>query len=99
MLTVTAEAADAVGKMVERSEFSETGGIRIYSEPVTGSEATIRLTVVAEPETDDQLIEADGSKIFLEEKAARFLDDKVLNASFEDHSIRFAIETLPGIDP
>ena len=95
MLTVTAEAADAAGKMVERSEFPETGGLRIYSTPVTGSEATIRLTVVAEPEPADQVIESEGSKIFLEQNAAQFLDDKVLDASFEDRSIRFAIETLP----
>lgn len=96
MLTVTDKAVKAVKKMVERSEFPETGGLRIYSTPVTGSEAMIRLTVVGESEEGDQAIESDGARIFLEEKAALFLDDKALNAGFEDQSIRFAIETLPS---
>jgi Fe-S cluster assembly iron-binding protein IscA len=95
VLTVTDEAAEAVKKMVERAEVAETGGLRIYSTPVTDSEATIRLTVVPEPEDGDRVIETGGSRIFLEEKAAAFLDDKVLNATFEDQSIAFAIETLP----
>lgn len=34
MLTVTDEAVEAVKKMVERSDFPETGGLRIYSTPV-----------------------------------------------------------------
>lgn len=95
MLTVTAEAADAVKKLVEGSDVPETGGLRIYATPVNESEATLELTLAAEPEAADQVVDASGSHVFVEPSAAQFLEDKVLHATFEDQSIRFAIETLP----
>lgn len=96
MLTVTAEAADAVKKLVEDSDVPESGGLRIYAAPVNGSEATLQLNIVAEPEAADHVVGTEGTQVFLEQNAAQFLDDKVLHATFEDQSIRFAIETLPG---
>lgn len=98
MLTVTAEAADAVKQLVEGSDVPVTGGLRIFATPANESEATLELTLAAEPEAADHVVETEGSQVFLEENAAQFLDDKVLHASFEDQSIRFAIETLPGTD-
>ncbi len=95
MLTVTAEAADAVKKLVEGSDVPETGGLRIFATPVNESEATLELTLAAEPQAADQVVETDGSQVFVEPSAAQFLEDKVLHATFEDQSIRFAIETLP----
>ncbi len=98
MLTVTAGAADAVRKLVEGSNVPESGGLRIYATPVNESKATLQLNLVAEPEAADHVVETEGSQVFLAQNAAQFLDDKVLRASFEDQSIRFAIETLPVTD-
>ncbi len=97
MLTVTPQAADAVKKLVEGSDVPDGAGLRIYSTPVDEAQAALNLTLVAAPEETDQVIEADGTRVFLDASSASFLDDKVLNASFEDTSIQFAIETLPEI--
>ena len=91
LLTLTDSAVEAVKHLVSSSdEFSETGGLRMVAEQ-TGMQTNIELSVVPLPAEDDEVIEEQGVRVFLEPEAAALLDDKVLDASVEQNQVAFTI--------
>jgi iron-sulfur cluster assembly protein len=91
LLALTDEAVDAVRNIVSSSdELSETGGLRLATERA-GAKTTLQLSVVALPAEDDEVIEEQGARVFLEPEAAAALDDKVLDARIEQNQVAFTI--------
>jgi Fe-S cluster assembly iron-binding protein IscA len=91
LLALTDSAVDAVRRIVESSdEASETAGLRLVAEQ-TGMEANFHLSVTQLPAEDDEVIEEEGARVFLEPEAASLLDDKVLDASVEQNQVAFTI--------
>ena len=81
MLALTDSAVQAVTEIVSSSdEASETGGLRMVAEQA-GTQANFQLSVVPLPAEDDEVIDEQGARVFLEPDAASLLDDKVLDAS------------------
>ena len=87
MLMLTRTAAEAIRGLGE--EAPGTAGLRISTreERPTGLQATI----VPEAYPLDQVVEAEGARIFLAPGAADALDDKVLDADLEQGRVRFAL--------
>lgn len=56
-----------------------------------GTQANFELSVVPLPAEDDEVIEEQGARVFLEPEAASLLDDKVLDASVEQDQVAFTI--------
>jgi Fe-S cluster assembly iron-binding protein IscA len=56
-----------------------------------GTQANLQVSVVRLPAEDDEVIEEQGARVFLEPEAAALLDDKVLNASVEHNQVAFMI--------
>jgi Fe-S cluster assembly iron-binding protein IscA len=50
-----------------------------------------QLSVVPVPAEDDEVIEEQGARVFLEPDAASLLDDKVLDARLEQDKVAFTI--------
>jgi len=91
LLTLTDSAVEAVKHLVSSSdEFSETGGLRMVAGQ-TGMQTKLELSVVPLPAEDDEVIEEQGVRVFLEPEAAALLDDKVLDASVEQNQVAFTI--------
>ena len=91
LLALTDDAVEAVRNIVSSSdELPETGGLRLVAERA-GTQANLQLSVVALPAEDDEVIEEQGVRVFLEPEAAALLDDKVLDASMEQNQIEFTI--------
>jgi Fe-S cluster assembly iron-binding protein IscA len=91
LLTLTDSAVEAVKHIVSSSEeLTETGGLRLVAEQ-TGMQANLELSVVPLPAEDDEVIEEQGARVFLEPEAAALLDDKVLDASVEQNQVAFTI--------
>jgi iron-sulfur cluster assembly protein len=91
LLALTDSAVDAVRRIVESSdEASETAGLRLVADQ-TGTEANFHLSVTQLPAEDDEVIEEEGARVFLEPEAASLLDDKVLDASVEQNQVAFMI--------
>jgi iron-sulfur cluster assembly protein len=91
LLALTDTAAQAVKDIVAASEqSSETGGLRMVADRV-GTQANFQLSVVSLPAEDDEVIEEQGARVFLEPEAASLLDDKVLDASVEHNQVAFTI--------
>ena len=96
MLALTDSAADAVRALVSSSEeTAETGGLRVAAEH-EGDMVSLEFNVVVLPGEDDEVIEAEGARVFLESTAASLLDDKVLDASIEDDRIAFLLTDQEG---
>jgi iron-sulfur cluster assembly protein len=90
-LALTDSAVQAVKGIVSSSdEASETGGLRMVAERA-GTQANFDLSVVPLLAEDDEVIEEQGARVFLEPEAASLLDDKVLDASVEQDQVAFTI--------
>ena len=91
LLALTDNAVEAVREIVSSSdEASETGGLRMVAERA-GTQANFQLSVVPLPAEDDEVIDEQGARVFLEPDAASLLDDKVLDASVEQDQVAFTI--------
>ena len=91
MLALTDSAVEAVKGIISASAGeSGAGGLRLMAEE-DGKQTSFRLSVVPMPAEDDQVIEEDGARLFLETRAASLLDDKVLDASIEQGEVAFTI--------
>jgi iron-sulfur cluster assembly protein len=91
LLALTDNAVQVVKEILSSSdEVSETAGLRMVAERA-GTQANFHLNVVPLPAEDDQVIEEQGARVFLEAEAASLLDDKVLDASVDQNQVAFTI--------
>ena len=56
-----------------------------------GTQANFQLSVVPLPAEDDEVIDEQGARVFLEAEAASLLEDKVLDADVEQNHVAFTI--------
>jgi iron-sulfur cluster assembly protein len=91
VLALTDTAVEAVRRIVTSAEeVDEAGGLRMVAER-TGTQASFQLSVVRLPGEDDEVIEEQGARVFLEPEAASLLDDKILDARLEQNQVEFTI--------
>jgi iron-sulfur cluster assembly protein len=96
LLTLTDSAVQAVKAMVSSvEEVPESGGLRLIAEK-DGDRAMVRLNLAASPAEDDEVIEEEGARVFLDQEASSLLDDKVLDASVERNRVAFLLENQSG---
>jgi Fe-S cluster assembly iron-binding protein IscA len=91
LLALTDRAVQAVKEIVSSSEATpDTGGLRMAAEP---SEAPVRfqLSVAALPGEDDEVVEEQGARLFLDQQVAHLLEDKVLDASVDEGQLAFVL--------
>ncbi len=94
MLTITPSAATAINAIVSSSPVPE-GGLKISGAPQNDSQVAFQLSVVDGPTESDAVVEEQGSRVFVEETAAPFLDDAVLDAQVEEGQVRFSLRESP----
>jgi len=76
MLMLTPTALEAVRTITSTDGSPEGAGLRIFT--AAGAE-TLQLSVAAAPADDDQVLTAEGSRIFLDQRAVTQLSDKILD--------------------
>jgi iron-sulfur cluster assembly protein len=92
MLTLTANAEEAVRKLVADSPISEEeGGLRIAPGQPTPEGVPLELSIVGSPEPEDQDAGAPDAHVYLEPTAAQALGNKVLDAEVDGNNIGFAL--------
>ena len=98
MLALTQNAAQAVEAIVSRSELPDSAGLRISAPPPAQDSpqpsGSLQMGVVEAPQPDDEVVE--GASLYLEQEAAQFLDDKVLDADVEGDQVRFSFAEQGG---
>lgn len=90
MLQLTENATTIVRSIAEQSEGAEGAGLRLAAnaEP----DGALSAALVPTAEAEDQVIEQEGARIFLDQGAAAELDDKVLDAGMDDTgNVQFGI--------
>jgi iron-sulfur cluster assembly protein len=84
MLVLTEAAAEVVKSVTATPQAPDGAGLRIASsvaEP--GNPGSLELMAAAGPAEHDQVVEAEGARVFLEPNAALYLQDKVLDAQID----------------
>jgi iron-sulfur cluster assembly protein len=94
LLAITEDAATAIKSIVGSSGLPPGAGLRITCElndEAEGAPRTdLRLAVVEGPREGDEILEPEP--IFVDPDAARFLDDKLLDADLVADDVRFRLD-------
>jgi iron-sulfur cluster assembly protein len=98
MLSLTPVASEAIRQLAAQTEDPDASGIRISPGPDTPEGTALELTLVEEPEPEDEKVDEDGATVYLEPHVAGFLDDKVLDAQLDEGRVTFVLrdETEPA---
>ena len=89
MVMLTEEAADVIRMLIEAPGAE---GLRVSAaEETPKASARLRIEIVGAPAPDDEVIEADGARLFLDSTAAQTLDDKVLHADVKGEQVHFGL--------
>ncbi|MGH2798682.1 MAG: hypothetical protein ACRDM0_13645 [Thermoleophilaceae bacterium] len=91
MLTITSNAADAIREIIQSTDVPDEGGIRISVARQNGAQASLELALSPAPMEGDEVLDAGGVHVFLDELAVVALDDKSLDAQIEGGEISFGI--------
>jgi Fe-S cluster assembly iron-binding protein IscA len=94
MLAVTDAAAQAIEALTsEDGQPQPEGGLRFSMQSKDNSDTQLALSVTPRPQEGDQVVTADnGAHVYVEQTAAQFLDDKVLDVQRnETGEIAFAL--------
>jgi iron-sulfur cluster assembly protein len=93
MLTVTSDAIDAIKAIVGPGE----GGLRISAMPqsLNGNAPGLVLEPAPAPADEDEVIEAEGAQIYVEDGAMEMLEGKVLDAEDEGDGFHFSVIEQP----
>ncbi|MGH3168848.1 MAG: Fe-S cluster assembly protein HesB [Trebonia sp.] len=84
MLVLTEAAAEVVKSVTATPQAPDGAGLRIASSAVEpGDPGSLELMAAAGPGENDQVVEAEGARVFLEPNAALYLQDKVLDAQID----------------
>lgn len=88
MLTLTGPAVEAIRTLTTAPGRADTSGLRIWHSDTSGS---LGLTVAAEPQSGDQIIETEGIRVFMQPEAATMLRNKAMDAYEDELGFAFQI--------
>ena len=84
---LTAAAAEAIQGLL--GDLPKGAGLRVsLAKPGNGTEPEFALCVAEAPAADDDVVEVDEARVFLEPAASGYFDDKVLDAEGEVFTFR-----------
>ena len=90
MLTLTENAAAIVTEITKQPGHSDTAGLRITATP--SPEPAFEVTLAEQAEPGDQVAEQGEATVYLDNRAAELLDDKVLDAAVDPEGhVEFAL--------
>lgn len=91
MLTMTTEAASAIHDLIDEGDLPEDAALRISSRAPDDGAPAFALTLEVGPRPEDQIIEADGARVFVDPDVAPALDDKALDAHVTNDGVEFVL--------
>jgi Fe-S cluster assembly iron-binding protein IscA len=99
MLAVTDRAASAVSTLVDSADLPDNAGLRFQRGTDAEGNAAIGVSMVSEPEADDQAVPAGSSSVYLAPEVSGMLDDQVLDAETSADGVAFTIRPQEGSEP
>jgi iron-sulfur cluster assembly protein len=92
MLMLTESAKEMVRDMVSTGDAPDGTGLRITAAHDEDGGPALSIELASEPAEGDQVLDEDGTRVFLEPEAASLLDDKVLDAERHDDHFHFRLD-------
>ena len=90
MLTLTPNATMVIRSLLDTSDLSESGGVRIAS--TNNGQQAFTVTTAISPEAGDQVVEESGARVFVDSGAAMSLGETVLDADVDEQgNVQFLI--------
>jgi iron-sulfur cluster assembly protein len=83
MLVLTPIAVEVVSAITSTSSRPDAAGVRIAAAEVSPEGANLSAELVECPFDGDQVLAQRGARVYLDETAAEFLDDKMLTAEMD----------------
>lgn len=94
MLTLTENAATVIARHVRNVNRGGEAGIRIRKD---NSRSTgMHLEIASAPMPDDEVVERNGARVFLDHEIARYLAAKELDAIIDSSSVNLTIRDRVG---
>lgn len=98
MLTLTPSAKAAIERLLDEPRVPDGAGVRIAPKD-PGSNGLVgrdlRLSVAKEPAANDEVLDEEGTRVFLDGTVTEFLADKQLDAEVVDERVGFIIAEQP----
>ena len=91
MLAITDHAADAIRGIVTAPGVPDGAGLRIALQGSGAPEGALEVTVAELPAASDQVVDEDGARVFVEDRAIPLLDDKLLDAQIDGTRVGFTL--------
>ncbi|GGC03866.1 hypothetical protein [Cellulomonas carbonis] len=89
MLTLTDNARHAVQDIASRADLPQEGGLRIA--PSREEVGSFELSLVPAPADGDDVIEAEGARVFVEPSTSEVLADQQLDATASGEGVGFLL--------
>ena len=89
MLELTERTILAVKELTGRA--SPAAGLRIFAEPAAEGELELSAVLVEFPAEVDEVVEAEGARVYLDPEAAAALADEVLDTHVENGSVHLTL--------
>lgn len=97
MLTVTDNAAFAIRTIAGQTDAPEETGVRISPATEEGGAGELALSVTEGPLPEDQVIETQGARLFVDSDVADSLADRALDAQVtEQGQVQFMLADQQG---
>ncbi|HEX6325306.1 MAG TPA: hypothetical protein VFZ72_01945 [Jiangellaceae bacterium] len=97
MLTVTDDAVTAIRTLAAQNDLPAQTGVRISSTTGESGATALGLSVAEGPLPEDEVIEVQGARVFVDSAVAADLEDKALDAQVtEQGQVQFMLASQPG---
>ena len=93
MLTLTGPAVEAIRILTTQPGLPSETGLRIA--PEGGDGGSLTLSVCDGPKSGDEIIQAAGVRVFVEQDAVVMLEDKSLDAEVDEQGVIFRLGMQP----
>ena len=92
MLSLTAEAVEAIRAMTEDGDVGPNGGLRISALNAEDGEVELEFDLAPEPSVGDEIVREGGIAVFLDLTAADVLAEKTLGAHAHGDHVHFTLD-------
>jgi Fe-S cluster assembly iron-binding protein IscA len=92
VLTLTHDAATAIHALTTQPDLPERSGIRIASAGGDNGALSFAVSVASDPQPEDEIVETEGARVFVDSQVAPALADKSLDAEVDaEGQVRFQL--------
>ena len=91
MLAMTDHAVEAIRGIVTAPGVPDGAGLRIAMQADSAQPDALEVTVAELPAESDQVVDEDGARVFVEDRAIELLDDKLLDAQIDGTRVGFTL--------